>query len=596
MSLSATTGAISGTPLVSGVYPFTVTATNAAGNVSSAFSQFVDIAPRNANLLLEGNRLLSFSTLVPTDYPVSLDITGLVAGEDLVAITRRPSNGFLYGFAVTPMGAGRLYALHPATGFARTLGLMHSFVLSDGATPRPIDGTRYGMHVSPASDVLRVATDTGLNFRFDLTQGSPVDGNPGAPGTQMDGSVNGATTRVDALSYTDNRLNATVSTLYTIDSAIDSLCIQSPVNSGVQTSCLPLSSPVDAVVGFDIPTGVGVTLNNNPVTAGSATAIFRLAGETTQRIGQIDLTNGVISASPPAIGTGGIRSFALQMPSGIPMYALRTNGTQLLIFSSADPAAVTARTLFGVAAGEQMVGVDFRPATGHLYGLAVDAAANTGSLYIIDLATGDCSQLWPGAIAFVDGIGTAVDLPAATAGYGFDFDPVTDRIRVTTGTDLNFRINPAAGSPVDGAAAVIGVQPDPSILQAGASIPAVAYTNASEPGGTVTTLYAVNESGDQLCLLAAATGELSNCEVLQHGLQFNPIWYSTGFDIPGNVRAPSLDAPVTSGVGYLAATVIGGATNLFEINLVTRAVVDRGPIGDGVTSVTGLAIGLAAAW
>jgi hypothetical protein len=595
MALNASTGAIAGTPLVSGAYAFTVTATNAGGTASAPFTQDVSSPTPNANLLLDGNRLVTLNTLVPTDFPAPIDITGLVSGENVVAITRRPANGFLYGLAVNPMGEGRLYALHPATGFARSLGLAQSFVLSDGATARPIDGTRYGMHVSPADDVMRVSTDTGLNFRFDLTLGSGIDSNLIAPGRQMDAAINGATTRVDGISYTDSRLNASVSTLYTIDSAIDSLCIQSPFNSGVQTSCLPLSSGVDAVVGFDIPPSVGVTVTNNPVTAGSATAIFQLAGETAQRIGQIDLTNGAIAASRPTIGTGGIRSVALQTPAGIPMYALRTFGSQLLAFSSENPSAVTARTLTGVVAGETIVGIDFRPATGHLYGFGVNPTANTGTLYIIELATGNCTPFTIGGIAYVDGGGVAVDFPNVNQGYGFDFDPVTDRMRVTTGTGLNFRVNPVAGVPIDGDTAALGVQPDATLSPATVDVPAIAYTNTAEPGGGVTTLYAVNTFGDHLCILTAETGLLSSCEPIQLGLQFTPISDSTGFDIPAGVRAPSAGAPVDAGVGYLAATVLGGATNLYEINLVTRTVVDRGPIGDGVTSVMGLAIGVATA-
>ncbi len=595
MTLNASTGAIAGTPLVSGAFAFTVTATNGGGAVSAPFTQAVSSATPNANLLLDGNRLVTLSTLVPTDYPAPVDITGLTSGETLVAIARRPNNGFLYGLAVTPMGQGRLYAVHPSTGFARTLGVLESFVAGDGITPRPIAGTRYGMHVAPGADVLRIATDTGLNFRFDLMLARALDGDLGLPGLQMDSNINGATTRIDALSYTDSRLNATVSTLYTIDSAIDSLCIQSPFNSGIQTSCLPLSGGVDSVVGFDIPPSVGVTISHNPVTAGSATAIFQLAGETTQRIGQIDLTNGTIAASRPAIGAGGIRSFALQMPSGIPMYSLRINGSQLLTFSSANPGAVQALTLLGVAAGEQMVGVDFRPATGHLYGFAVDAAADTGSLYLIELSTGICTQLSPGAIAFVNGVGAAVDLPTTVAGYGFDFNPATDRIRVTTGTDLSFRVNPVAGTPVDGDSTLLGNQADPVINPPLGTVPAVAYTNSSDIGGSVTTLYAINSTGDELCILTAATGTLSNCGAIPLGLNLQSIGTLTGFDIPSGVRAPSSDAPVDAGVGYIATSLVGGDTHLYEINLVTRAVVDRGLIGDGSIEITGLAIGLATA-
>ncbi len=71
-------------------------------------------------------------------------------------------------------------------------------------------------------------------------------------------------------------------------------------------------------------------------------------------------------------------------------------------------------------------------------GLGVNAATNTGTLYLIDPQTGASSAIGtPGQIVYVSTNDqfAAVDLPDTTAaGYGFDFDPTTDRIRVTTST------------------------------------------------------------------------------------------------------------------------------------------------------------------
>src|SRR6266511_1600937 len=79
-----------------------------------------------------------------------------------------------------------------------------------------------------------------------------------------------------------------------------------------------------------------------------------------------------------------------------------------------------------------------------------------------------------------------LDLPAS--GYGFDFNPVTGGIRVTTdgletGIDLNFRVNPSTG--------LITAQDTP-INPAPVDISGVAYTNNETNNGGVTTLYTLD--------------------------------------------------------------------------------------------------------
>src|SRR5205085_8243206 len=95
-----------------------------------------------------------------------------------------------------------------------------------------------------------------------------------------------------------------------------------------------------------------------------------------------------------------------------------------------------------------------------------------------------------------------IDLPAASAGYGFDFNPTVDRIRVTTGTGLNFRINPSTGAAVDADATNTGTQTDPNIngLPTGSTgVTGAAYTNSfAQSGTTATTLYTLDADSNML--------------------------------------------------------------------------------------------------
>ena len=595
LALNANSGLISGTPLVLGTFDFTVTATNSAGAASTAFSQLVNPATPNANLLLSGNRIVSFNTNVPSALEPPVTLTNVEPGREIVAITRRPSNGFLYGFAVDDTwGSGVLYIIHPGSGITLPLASESGFA-NEGLEVVPVTGTRFGVHVSPGADVLRVANDTGQNFRFSMT-GNAMDSDPAYVFAQMDDSINGPTNRVDALAYTNNHVGATLSTLYAIDSAIDSLCIQDPANSGTLLGCLPLSSPVDAISGFDIAPGVDTAVQGAPVSSGSATAVIQLAGQTTQRLAQIDLTSGAISSRPPAIGNGEIRSLAIQAPSGVPMYALGTNGTQLLVFSSASPSTVATRNITGVAVGEEIAGIDFNPQTGYLVGLGVNPALNTGTVYVIDTQTGVSSPLIPGGVAPVDNAGVARDLPFTTSGYGFDINPATGRIRVVTSAGLNFRI--LGGVAEDGNTNAAGSQADADVSPSPAQLAGLAYTNGLDVGGNTTTAYVVDLVGDAICRLAPDNaGTLTGCmPLLLSGASIPiPLGSAVGFDIAADARAPASGEPVSAGTGYLAAYIITIAeTHLYEVNLVTGATVDRGAIGNGATQVRGLAAGLSA--
>ena len=50
------------------------------------------------------------------------------------------------------------------------------------------------------------------------------------------------------------------------------------------------------------------------------------------------------------------------------------------------------------------------------------------------------------------------------------------------------------------------------------------------------------------------------------------------------------NAPVTAGTAY-AALVVGGATNLYKIDLVTGNATFVGSIGAGTTALCGIAVG-----
>lgn len=283
-----------------------------------------------------------------------------------------------------------------------------------------------------------------------------------------------------------------------------------------------------------------------------------------------------------------VKSLAVrtQIPSAITINAA---GTQWARFRTDSPGVRTTGTLSGVAGGEVIVGIDFRPATGQLYGLGINASQNTGTLYIIDPNTGGTTVVGnTGAIAFTNSSGQPVDFPAANAGYGFDFNPMVDRIRVVTGTSLNFRINPVTGSPVDGDVSAIGTNPDGALNGNPSSATAAAYTN-SYAGATATTLY-VLESGTNTLRIQNPpnNGTLSAGTTITLGGSTLNFTTATGFDILAESGAQLDSNQVATGTG-LAALEANGTNGLYRINLVTGAATFLGIIGNG-ESIGGLAV------
>ncbi|HWI72383.1 MAG TPA: DUF4394 domain-containing protein, partial [Baekduia sp.] len=262
-------------------------------------------------------------------------------------------------------------------------------------------------------------------------------------------------------------------------------------------------------------------------------------------------------------------------------------GGSLVTFDPDAPATVASHPLAGVNAGETLVGIDIRPQNGMLYGLGVNATSDTGTLYVIGGATGYAAPIGtPGGITLTtDGV-TPVDLPGAD--YGFDVNPAADRIRVTTATGLNFRINPNTGVAIDGNAVTAGTNPDGPINGVMTGISGAAYTNA-RPLETVTTLYTLGPATHKL-MIQNPPNNGTQTNVMDVTLGGTPVSFSAvgGFDIDPAVVVTTSNTPAT-GDGYAILTV-GATTHLYRIALANGAAADLGPIGDGIGPFRGLAL------
>jgi len=229
-------------------------------------------------------------------------------------------------------------------------------------------------------------------------------------------------------------------------------------------------------------------------------------------------------------------------------YAIGSSNN-LLSFNVSAPNKINSdKPITGLQAGEIILAIDIRPATGQLYGLG-----STSRLYMIDKTT---------AVATV--VGTSAFTPILNgASFGFDFNPSVDRIRVVSNTRQNFRLNPETG-------VLAGLDTD---LSPGTpAVSAAAYTN-NQAGSTSTVLYVIDPSTDKLYTMgnpSPNTGVIAEVGALGINVDGN-----NGFDISG-----------TDNKAYALLTV-GSATKLYSINLSTGAAT---AVGDFTGPVKGLAV------
>lgn len=163
---------------------------------------------------------------------------------------------------------------------------------------------------------------------------------------------------------------------------------------------------------------------------------------------------------------------------------------QLLRFNAGQPQQVRdRRPLAGLAAGERLLGIDYRVARGELYALGA-----SGQLYKIDVAA-----------ARATAVGTPVALPAAGAAHaewGFDFNPTVDRIRVVNDAGWNLRLHPDTGAVVDGDPATPGLQFDGRLAYDAGDV------NAGKPANVVAAGYTYNKLNDKITTNYALDGAM----------------------------------------------------------------------------------------
>jgi hypothetical protein len=234
-------------------------------------------------------------------------------------------------------------------------------------------------------------------------------------------------------------------------------------------------------------------------------------------------------------------------------------GRRLITFDADRPERVDdVGRIRGLDVDTRLVGIDYRAATGDLYGLG-----DQGGIYVVDEDSARASLVGRITVALR---GTS---------FGVDFNPAADRLRVVSDQGQNLRINVAdATTTVDGDLNYTAGTPAGGIVGA-------AYTNNDRDPNTATTLFDVDSAMDQIAVQSppnagslVATGRL--------GVDTGA---AVGVDIYSEIRQGTT-------VSNTAFAALGGdRSSFFSVDLLTGHV-DRVGRFPSDLQVTGIAIPL----
>ncbi|WP_018617596.1 DUF4394 domain-containing protein [Spirosoma luteum] len=199
-----------------------------------------------------------------------------------------------------------------------------------------------------------------------------------------------------------------------------------------------------------------------------------------------------------------------------------------------------------VEVGERIMSIDFRPATGQLYGVS-----NKSRLFIINPNTAEARPLTTNP--FSPGLTGSV--------VGIDFNPAFDRIRLISTDGQDFWLNPETG--------LVTTKNSTSSSHIGIMVSELAYTN-NRAGVLTSVLYNIDPATDRLYTQT----QQSKSNLTDVGALGLDIAGAVGFDI------------TPDGNGLVAVT-FNGSSELQQINLATGRLRKLG-------NLPGAIIGLAA--
>jgi hypothetical protein len=254
-----------------------------------------------------------------------------------------------------------------------------------------------------------------------------------------------------------------------------------------------------------------------------------------------------------------------------------TQSHHLVSFNAGQPGRLLSDVaLKGLAAGETVLGIDYRVARGELYALG-----SSGRVFRVDTASG---QLTPvGNEKFAQ--------PLNGGQFGFDFNPAADRIRIVSDTRQNLRAHPDTGALVDASPDAPGLQADGTLHYAAGDanekvtprVLAAGYTY-NKDNEKLTTNYAIDAATGALVRQGSIEGEQP---VVSPNL--GKLYTVGSLGVAGLTDAHFDIADLNNAAFAVLGTAKDASAQFYEIDLKTGKATRIGKVGSG-EALRGIAI------
>jgi Domain of unknown function (DUF4394) len=238
-----------------------------------------------------------------------------------------------------------------------------------------------------------------------------------------------------------------------------------------------------------------------------------------------------------------------------------TPDNRLIAFESDDPRDADNRGMLrGYVGDTKLVGIDYRPSNGLLYGVG-----DQGGLYTVDVRTATAPKV--GQVNGLDG-----------TSFGVDVNPAADALRIISDTGQNLRYSFTAGTTT-----VDGPLTYPPATTRARGVTGAGYTNNDANANTATTLLDLDSTLDQTAIQSPAnSGRLAATGKL--GVDTTS---TIGFDIYSALR----QGTTTSLCAFASLNRGAGETGFYRINLLQGRATEIGSFRSR-DQVTGIAIQL----
>lgn len=205
-----------------------------------------------------------------------------------------------------------------------------------------------------------------------------------------------------------------------------------------------------------------------------------------RRTASVVLASGVVAGS---VVMGAAPALADHEGS---LFVVNINNTMFETPRTSPSTILRSAPITGLQGGETLVGIDFRPKDGEIYGITDQSRVYrieyrpSGGIGSFATAT----RISTLSLAKTDGTPSPSPVSLTGVNFGVNFDPVADRLRVVSQDGQNLRINVDTGATmVDGNLAYAA---DDANKGQQAGVTAVAYTNPDNDPTTGTELFDID--------------------------------------------------------------------------------------------------------